>query len=395
MRAARLATASLLVLVAAAAPAAAEPARDHADEARLFYRVVACAGDDPVPEGWQKVVDAHCKWMAERIATFRKRYVDKATAFFAGVRPAGLPRTVVYPFGGGDLASALLTYPEATEITTISLEHGGDPTRLSQLTGKQLKTYLGRLREAIAGLFANSDSESVKLQLVEKGPIPGQLAFHITGAAVMGYRPVGLRYFTFAEDGSIDYYTDAEIAAASATKAKKKKVDWVDTDWSIAYSNLELTLEKVDDPGAPRVVHRHVAANLDDKHFDGSPLEKHLEAKGKVAMMTKAASYVMWRSSFSAIRTYVATHLAWMASDTTGLPPRAARQHGLEQEVWGKFTGAMLDVGGKDEAAFVKLFASRKHRKLGFRYGYRDAADHPHLVITRPSSAVPGKEATR
>ena len=45
-----------------------------------------------------------------------------------------MPKTVVYPFGGGDLLSALVAFPDATEITTISLEQAGDPRRLRTLT---------------------------------------------------------------------------------------------------------------------------------------------------------------------------------------------------------------------------------------------------------------------
>jgi hypothetical protein len=43
------------VLILAASPAAAD-APDYADDAKLFYRVVACAGDDPVPAKWKKVM---------------------------------------------------------------------------------------------------------------------------------------------------------------------------------------------------------------------------------------------------------------------------------------------------------------------------------------------------
>ena len=386
-----LATACVLGLAAAApAPAAAKKAnpdtlgRDFADEARLFYRIVACGGTAPVDAAIQPIVDKHCKWMAENIATFRKRFVDPASAFFAKVRPGGLPTTVVYPFGGGDVVSALVTYPEATEITTISLEHAGDPTRLSALTPKQLKRYLATFRDVVRGLLNNSDSESDKLKLLEKGPIPGQLAFHLTGAAILGYEPIGLRYFTLEDDGSIHYYTADEISALETKKAKRKKGSWVDTDWSVAYTNMELRLAK--DDGARVVVHRHFAANLENKAFDGSPLEKHLEAKGQVAMMTKAASYLLWMNAFSAIREYVATHLVWMPSDTTGLPPRHAKKAGLEQTTYGTFTGAMFRVSASDQAAFVKLWDAQPKRKLTFRYGYRDVAEHPHMVITQPKA---------
>ena len=43
--------------------------------------------------------------------------------------PKDLPTALVYPFGGGDLMAALQLFPEATEITTISLELAGDPRR--------------------------------------------------------------------------------------------------------------------------------------------------------------------------------------------------------------------------------------------------------------------------
>lgn len=374
----------VLVLLVEAGRAEAAP-REFTEEARAFYRIVACGGDAAVDARIAKTVAAHCKSVAKQVAVFWKRYGRPATAFFDAHRPSGLPSTVVYPFGGGDLISALLTYPDATEITTISLEHAGDPTRLAALSPKQLKKQLSSWRFFIGKLLYNSDSESVKLQQMERGPLPGQLSFHIMGAAVMGYEPVGLRYFRLEADGSISYYSDAEIAELEGSRAKRKKGNWTDTDWSVAYSNMELHLRKAGDPNAPVVTHRHFAANLDNTGFDGSPLEKHLEAKGKVSAMTKAASYLMWMNRFSAIRGYLATHLAWMASDTSGIPPRHAAAAGLEQETYGRFTGTMMPTNKTDQAAFVRLFKKQGSRKLKFRYGYRDHEDRPHLVITRPA----------
>ena len=376
--------AALVVLALCAASPAAAEAYDATAHARTFYRIVACAGEDPVDAELAKVVADHCKKLGKMVAGFRKRYGDPATAFFAKVRPAGLPTTVVYPFGGGDLVSALITYPDAREITTLSLEHAGDPTRLATLDARQLKKYLASFRAGIRGLLANSDSESVELQALERGPIPGQLSFHITGAAILGYEPVSLRYLTLEEDGTVRYLTTAEVEAQAKQKARRKRHSWVDTDWSVAFTHMELQVRKAGDPSAPTITHRHLAANLENKAFDGSPVERHLEAKGKVAMMTKAASYLLWMKHFSAIRDYVATHLVWMASDTTGLPPRWAKKHGLEQETYGRFTGTMWETSEIDQAAFVALWKAQPRRKITFRYGYRDVADHPHLLITRP-----------
>ena len=46
----------------------------------------------------------------------------------------------------------------------------------------------------------------------------------------------------------------------------------------------------------------------------------HLEAKGLVSAMTRAADFLLWRRDFSRIRDYLTSHLVWMISDTTGIP---------------------------------------------------------------------------
>src|SRR6185503_14717208 len=158
---------AVLVLVASgparadkiAAPAA--EGKNFDSELALLYRVVACADNGvAIPEEWNKVVERHCADLEQQKQRFRARYVDKAMPFIAKLRPAELPAEIVYPFGGGDLASALVTYPDATEITTMSLEHAGDPTRLSGLTALQLQRALADFRAAIRGLLALHDSSS-------------------------------------------------------------------------------------------------------------------------------------------------------------------------------------------------------------------------------------------
>jgi hypothetical protein len=400
-RAATLALATLLGLTGsavaapdagvAAAPAAPTvapgPARDFIAEARLFYRVVACAGDAPVPASLDAaVIDAHCKDLATRIARYQSRYVQPASEFFAAVRPAGLPTTVVYPFGGGDLASALITYPDAREITTMSLEHPGDPTRLATLDKRTLKNNLALFRATIGGLLANNDSASVNMMKMEKGPIPGQLAFFITALAILGYEPVSLHFVRLDDTGAVVPLSEADIAAMGQKKAKKKKGTWVDTDYSEAFTHMELAFRRRGDAAAPLVVHRHFAANLANDAFIGSPLEKHLRAKGRIVALTKAASYLLWLTGFSGIRDYLLTSMDFMASDSTGIPPRFARKAGFKQTTYGTFTGSYLGTGEKENEAFRALWSSQPRRKLRFRYGYPDTAGNVHLMITAPAA---------
>jgi hypothetical protein len=384
-----LAVAATLVGASTAA-FAGDPSSGPADfvaDARLFHRVVACGPGDPFPSTIDAAtVDKHCAVMAKRYESFRARYLTPAGEFFAKLRPAGLPTVVVYPFGGGDLASALVTYPDATEITTISLEHAGDPTRLATLSKGELKLALAAYRDAVQGLLSLNDSTSENMRKLERGGIPGQLSFHITGATANGYEPVSLKYFRIEPDGSLHYYTRAEIDGLAKKVAKKKKGGWVDTDFSEAFTNMELTLVKTGDPTGRRVIHRHIAANLANKAFVGSPLQKYLEARGRIVALTKAASYLIWNGAFSGIRDYLLDHMAWMASDATGIDPRSAKKAGFTQTTYGRFAGAFLEEADpKTSDEMVKMWAAQPRRRLPFRYGYPDVEKHVHLMITAPS----------
>ncbi len=235
--------------VAMAAPAAADSAQDFGADARLMYRAVACGGDAALPAGLDaRMIDAHCKQVTSWYARLQTTYVTPARELFATLRPAGLPATVVYPFGGGDLLSALITYPDATEITTISLEHAGDPSRILVATPRQLKTGLATYRSAVRQLLANHDSASENMQKLERGAVPGQLSFFITALAALGYEPVSLTFFTIEPDGTLHHLSAAEVAAQVGTRAKRKKRSWVDTDFSVAFTNSELSFRKAGDP---------------------------------------------------------------------------------------------------------------------------------------------------
>ena len=139
----------------------------------------------------------------------------------------------------------------------------------------------------------------------------------------MGYEPVKLTFFSINDDGTLHYLTQAEVEAVAKKTAKKIKGGWVDTDFSPAFTNMELSFRKAGDMKAPLVTHRHIAFNLGDKAFKGSGLEKYLTAKGKIAAMTKAASYLIWNDGFSGIRDYL---LANMPVDGFGFDRHRAEQ---------------------------------------------------------------------
>ena len=370
--------------------------------AKLLYRVAACGGaDTPLPDvfrvddprvtaKYDKIVAHHCKAILARMAEFRTTYFEKGRAWFDAVVPRDVPRTVVYPFGGGDLLSALVAFPDATEITTISLELAGDPRRLPTLVPDALERSLSALRSEIGGLISVGSNTSENLSHQQRNDLPGQISSFLLGLVAGGYEPVAMRFFTLDDAGAIHYLGPDEIDAldhkAEKSHPRSLKHDWQSPNFSEAFSNVEIQYKKLGDDTIR--VHRHIGWNLGDPYLAKHPaLIRHLENKGRVTVLTKGASYLLWRGDFSVIRNYMLDHLAWMLSDSTGIPPAFARKAGMVQETYGHYSGAFLE--GTDEHhddAFIELWQSQKTRRLPFRFGYVDKDKQAHLVVTRPRS---------
>lgn len=360
----------------------AEPPQDFAQYARTLFEDVACPDTAPPTAATDKraaASAAHCALLRPAIQRYRAEFIQKAQPFLKALTPAAAPKTVVYPFGGGDLISALATYPTATEITTISLERTGDPTQAERLNLEGWTAEMQRFRSAALLLLAKYDSATVDLGAIENRPLPGQLLLALTALSITGCTPVNLRYFTFDADGALHYYTPSEVRELSSTHAKKNAPWRHDSLDSIVFSNGELTFKR---PDGELVVYRHVSFNLDDPHFIDSGLSKHLQAKGAVAALTKAASYLLWNDEFSGIRDYLIRRATLMFSDSTGIPPQYASQAGLRQMTYGEFVDTSLPANPKHARSFRELWAAQPRRQLPFRYGYLDRDRHPHLLVT-------------
>jgi hypothetical protein len=350
----------------------------YTKQVQAAFRVAACGGSDALLPAHidKKIVDAHCGMQQAAFAEYKKEWLDVAGPFIAKLRPAGLPTTIVYPFGGGDLVSALATYPDATELTTVSLEIAGDVRAIDKADNKRLAGELTQLRDHLGKLFLKAHSRTINLDIETRGAIPGEVAFTMAALAIHGYEPVTLRYFSFQPEGTLKWLTEEEIT--------KNKAD----GRAGPFANAEIRFKK---PGEAKIrILRHVAYDLSDGSVKRAPaLIKHLEAKGKVSAMTKAASHLLWDdANFSVIRDYLMNHTDWMISDTTGVPPRIAKKYGFVQDVYGAYEWPepFGTVNNVDAKAFHEMFKTAT--PITFRYGYPDNKSHGHIVVTHKPDVV-------
>ncbi len=370
-----------------AAPAAG--GHDFTAEGKALFIVGACgegtsAEADAVPAALRA---KHCAVVTKTQTEYSDRWLKKARAFFTDAVPKDVPKRVVYPFAGGDLSTALAVYPDADEITTLSLEPAGDPRTLATLKGSELEGALAKVQSELRFLYKVNFSNTLNMiEAMRGGHLPTQLIFGLSALKLRGYEPVSLRYFRLEDDGAIHYLDDKDVA--SAPEVKKASAQ----ERNMVFANAEVQFKK---PDGSTAVWRHIRANLgnDTSKGIGPGLKadprvlKHLESKGTVAGMTKAASYLLSWDSFSLMRDYLIGHVAWMVSDATGVAPKWGKKAGFEYETYGIFEAPHIDAGNGISTDWKKEFEAQPKRSLAFRFGYYDKKFRNHLVIMRKRKA--------
>jgi len=387
---------SVLLIVSAsqlfAQPSAAPPEITQGVEfktaALALFTVGACGSGTPPASIPTTYLSKHCTIVNRAQEDYRAAWVDKARPFFAEKVPSTVPKKVVYPFAGGDLSTALTVYPDADEITTLSLEPAGDPRTIESLasvdtskkaarTSPALEKALQTIRDELRFLYKVNFSNTMNMiGAMRSGLLPTQLVFGLSALKIHGFEIVGLRYFTLAEGGAIAYLTPAEVAAAPPVTGKADARNRV-------FANAEVMFKK---PGGRVQIYRHIQANLDDEHIKADPrVLAHLKAKGKVAGMTKAASYLLSWGEFSSIRTYLLENVVWMVSDATGVPPKYGKAAGFEYETYGAFKEPHMNAGKAIAKNWRDEWEKQPKRELKFRFGYYDGTKShtSHLAIMR------------
>ncbi len=372
--------------VADADPPAAKPAdppkqvdpplegHDFTPEGKALLAVGAC-GDIPPPEGFPAdLLAGHCDVIKKAQQDYLEKWVKPASEFFASHVPKDVPKKVVYPFAGGDLSTALTVFPDADEITTISLEPAGDPRDLATLKDGELVKALHKVEYELKFLYRVNFSNTINMiDAMRAGALPTQLIFGLSALKIHGYDVVSLRYFKINEDGSIHYIDDDDLKKVpDPTKGQPQRRNFF-------FANAEVQFRK---PGGRIQVYRHISYNLDNPHIKADPrIIKHLEAKGTIAGMTKAASYLLSWETFSTMRDYLIKNVAWMVSDATGVAPKWGKPAGFEYETYGQFVGPHIPAGNGISKDWRAEFDAEPKRELGFRFGYYDKKNANHLII--------------
>lgn len=356
-------------------------------ELDALSRGVACDGRPQLDDAHRDLLTTHCEKLQESLAKWKAGWYAAAAPFFRELVPTGISDRVVYPFGGADLLTALAIFPDASEITIMALEPGGDPRSLASVSDAALPRNLKLVRQHFDFLSRLSFSRSVDLDELAKSMLAGVLIYDLAALVALGYEPLVLRYFRLGPTGGRLYYDRQELARIDAEARAIKDAGRRAKHIAGQFGNFEIRYRKrpsADDPHPRERTFRHFSADIEDPGMRQHPeLMAHLGLKGRVTAMTKASSYLLWHTSFGKLRNWMLANMDWMVSDSTGFAPDQIDHAVFEQLTWGKFAGPIITHPRTRAKKMIELFAEGPERDVPFAFGYPDFRKNRSLLVTR------------
>lgn len=263
----------------------------------------------------------------------------------AGLEQPGDPKTLFYPFAGGDFYYAHLFFPKADTTIMIGLEPTGTVFNPDAQNDTMLKVYL----ESLPGsLF-----------------FPHRLGFFRTKSMAVDFRKGLLNgtlhtvlFYMARFDANIHYIRHFNLDSGG----KEINLNGQGIAYKVGYSL------KGDNRTRELIYFSHDVSNaaLAQKPM----LIKWLNKRGRVNTFFKAASYLMHSESFSTLREFVNTHTVRLMQDDTGFPYAYMLKNGFEVKLLGRYTRTIPLFAKEFQPDLKTAYSKTTTDSLPFLIGY-------------------------
>ncbi len=355
----------------ASAPAAVEriaPLKGGDDVGRFLAGMPGAEGSP------FKDLESDPGWIAHNKELDRawKRYDESRVppmADFQKTELTGAPvdgTNLFYPFGGPDILTAQIFFPNAPAYVLVGLEPAGTlPTR-KQITRKSLDTELGQVRETIASVLSRSFFITRQMDRqfrgqVADGLLPTLLMFLVrTHHTVTGYSYVRL------DDQGRVIDRDAEFKAQGR----------------IANKGVEIQFDNDADKSKHKLY--YFSVNLDNDHLnDDLPFLKFFDSLGRVSTYFKSTSYMTHRKEFSVIDKKVIEGSDTVLQDDSGIPYHFFEPGSWNVQLFGGYDKPYGSFRYLQQKDLKKAFGEPGVKELKFRIGYGFSKIQSNLLLAK------------
>jgi len=275
---------------------------------------------------------------------------------------SALAATVFYPFSGPDFVNVFALFPHAKTYLLIALEPVGNLPDFAALNGRNFFASLQRSLYDLLRLdfFLTNKMRSSLGKSELKGALPVLMFFLAREQA----RVLDVQYWAMQPDGSI-----AESAAAGPG------------DPPTGIPGVRIVFESPGEAGAQTLY--YFQFNLrNDSLARNQPFVSFLKSFGPVTTFAKAASYLMYKPYFSAIRQFILDQSTDVLQADSGIPLRHFDPAVWNLRFYGTYAGPIALFRNCYQADMAAMYRRGQDiRPLPFGIDYRHRARTSNLML--------------
>lgn len=263
------------------------------------------------------------------------------------------PKTLIYPFAGGDFFYSHLFFPKQDTTIMIGLEPAGYLFNVDSANAESLTQYLKNLEHALFFPHRLGFFRTLSMEVdFSKGYLNGTIHTALYYMAKFGYKIHYIKSFDIDKTGKVVQETDMGYKNHHQKAVK------------IGFSN----------PGENSAIKEwiYISADLSDLGLSGKSegVYNYLDNRESCVSFFKAASYLMHNSYFSKIRNLMLKKSKRILQDDSGIPYINLKDNNFEVKLLGEYTKTIALFSTRVQENMKEDYAKQKPSKLPFNIGY-------------------------
>lgn len=261
--------------------------------------------------------------------------------------PSSAPKTLLYPFAGGDFYYANLFYPNRDTVILIGLEPTGTRFQPDSIAADKMEDYLTTLDRCM--FFPH------KLGFFRTLSMDDDFAHDLMNGTLHTFM------FYLARNGFSIHYVDYFDVDANGKK--------VAVEAGSEPKGLRIGFSNDGDKQVRELIYFSKDISNTGNKKDPSVLA-FLKQRGPVVSFFKAASYLMYKDYFSDITNIVLGQSKIILQDDSGMPLATMQNGGFQAELLGEYSRTISLFSNYFQKDMRAEYEAKKPAKLPFTIGY-------------------------
>jgi len=288
-------------------------------------------------------------------------------------------RTVFYPFSGPDFMNIFTFFPNGKEYILFGMEPPGLPPDPAMVSPGQLPAAMANLRNSLATILNYSFFRTIdmakdlkKIELRGTGPII--IAFMTrTGNTVRNVESIALE-----KQGTIRLIKDPYQVKNGMPTVKDLRI------LSTEIPGIKITFRRPGSSDDQYVYYFSLDISNTGLNSKGQLLT-FVKSRGASSTYLKAASYLMYRDTFSMIRNFILDQSAFIMQDDSGMPLISFDQKKWDLTFYGNYTRPIRLFDSRYQPDLRAVYTNKNNRigDLPFGIGYNWKKGQSNLMTAR------------